>query len=84
MLSDLLIDDELREVGCRPALESSADFILVPKGDWVRKVDWQRKTDRIQIDNWLNPEFLCPGFVLHQPKSDSPFLYFKIPSKVQS
>ena len=84
LLSDLLIDDELREVGCRPALESSADFILVPKVDWFRKVDWQRKTDRIQIDNWLNPEFLCPGFVLHQPKSDSPFLYFKIPSKVQS
>lgn len=66
LLSDLLIDDELREVGCRPALESSADFILVPKGDW------------------LSPENPCNGFVLHQPKSDSPFLYFKIPSKVQS
>jgi hypothetical protein len=31
---DLLINYEIREIGCRPALNSQADFALVPKGDW--------------------------------------------------
>jgi hypothetical protein len=34
LLKDLLISDEIREVGCRPALNSQANFALVPKGDW--------------------------------------------------
>jgi hypothetical protein len=34
LIKDLLISDEIREVGCSPALNSQADFALVPKGDW--------------------------------------------------
>jgi hypothetical protein len=64
LLKDLLIGDELREAGCRPALNSGADFILVPKGDWDQ------------------PEEPCPGFVQFEPEVDSPFLFFKIPTKV--
>ena len=63
LIKDLLIGDEMREVGCRPALNSQADFALVPKGDWDL------------------PNAPCPGFVLHEPDGDSPFLFFKIPIK---
>ena len=64
LLKDLLIGDELREAGCRPALNSGADFVLVPKGDWDQ------------------PGEPCPGFVQFEPEVDSPFLFFKIPTKV--
>ena len=64
LLKDLMIGDELREVGCRPALNSQSDFVLVPKGDWGQ------------------PGAPCPGFVQFEPKEDSPFLFFKIPKKV--
>ena len=60
----LLIGGELREAGCRPALNSRADFVLVPKGDWGQ------------------PGEPCPGFVQFEPEVDSPFLFFKIPTKV--
>lgn len=64
LVKDLLIGDELRELGCRPALNSGADFALVPKIDW-------------DIE-----EIPCPGFMKFEPKEDSPFLFFRIPSKV--
>ncbi len=64
LVKDLLIGDELRELGCRPALNSGADFALVPKVDW-------------DIE-----EIPCPGFMKFEPKEDSPFLFFRIPSKV--
>lgn len=64
LVKDLLIGDELRELGCRPALNSGADFALVPKIDWDVK------------------DTPCPGFVRFEPEEDSPFLFFKIPSKV--
>jgi hypothetical protein len=64
LLKDLLIGDELREVGCRPALNSHADFALVPKGDWDQ------------------PGTPCPGFVQFEPQVESPFLFFKLPIKV--
>ena len=64
LVKDLLIGDELRELGCRPALTSGADFALVPKIDW-------------DLD-----ETPCPGFVKFEPNEDSPFLFFRIPSKV--
>ncbi len=64
LVKDLLIGDELRELGCRPALTSGADFALVPKIDW-------------DID-----ETPCQGFVKFEPNQDSPFLFFRIPSKV--
>jgi hypothetical protein len=66
LIKDLLISDEIREVGCSPALNSQADFALVPKGDWDL------------------PDVPCPGFVPHEPDGDSPFLFFKIPTKVES
>ena len=68
LLQDLLISDELTRVGCRPALNSGADFALVPKGDWVNP------PSRIP----------CPGFVLLPPDIDSEFLIYEIPSKVSS
>lgn len=64
LVKDLLIGDELRELGCRPALTSGADFALVPKIDW-------------DIE-----ETPCQGFVKFEPNEDSPFLFFRIPSKV--
>jgi hypothetical protein len=64
LLKDLLISGELREAGCRPALNSQADFVLVPKGDWDQPVE------------------PCPGFVEFEPEVDSPFLFFKISTKV--
>lgn len=64
LIKDLLISDEIREVGCSPALNSQADFALVPKGDWDL------------------PDVPCPGFVQYEPDGDSPFLFFKIPTKV--
>ena len=64
LLIDLIGSDELREVGCRPALNSQSDFALVPKDDWGQ------------------PGAPCPGFVQIEPKEDSPFLFFKIPKKV--
>ncbi len=64
LIKDLLISDEIREVGCRPALNSQADFALVPKGDW----------DLSNVP--------CPGFVLYEPDGASPFLFFKIPTKI--
>lgn len=64
LVKDLLIGEELRELGCRPALNSGADFALVPKIDWDIK------------------EIPCPGFIKFEPKKDSPFLFFRIPSKV--
>ena len=68
LLQDLLISDELTRVGCLPALNSGADFALVPKGDWVNP------PSRIP----------CPGFVLLPPDIDSEFLIYEIPSKVSS
>ena len=68
LLQDLLISDELTRVGCLPALNSGADFALVPKGDWVNP------PSRIP----------CPGFVLLTPDIDSEFLIYEIPSKVSS
>ena len=64
LVKDLLIGDELRELGCRPALTSDADFVLVPKIDWDLE------------------EIPCPGFEKFEPSEDSPFLFFRIPSKV--
>ena len=64
LVKDLLIGDELRGLGCRPALTSGAEFALVPKIDW-------------DLD-----EIPCPGFVKFEPTKDSPFLFFRIPSKV--
>ncbi len=66
LVKDLLIGDELRELGCRPALTSDADFVLVPKIDWDLE------------------EIPCPGFEKFEPSEDSPFLFFRIPSKVSS
>ena len=68
LLQDLLISEELTRVGCLPALNSGADFALVPKGDWVNP------PSRIP----------CPGFVLLPPDIDSEFLIYEIPSKVSS
>ena len=68
LLQDLLISNELTRVGCLPALNSGADFALVPKGDWVNP------PSRIP----------CPGFVLLPPDIDSEFLIYEIPSKVSS
>ena len=68
LLQDLLISDELTRVGCLPALNSGADFALVPKGDWVNP------PSRIP----------CPGFVLLPPDIDSEFLIYESPSKVSS
>lgn len=64
LVKDLLIGDELRELGCRPALTSDADFVLVPKIDWDLE------------------EIPCSGFEKFEPSEDSPFLFFRIPSKV--
>ncbi len=64
LVKDLLIGEELRELGCRPALNSGADFALVPKIDW-------------DIE-----DIPCPGFMKFEPIEDSPFLFFRIPSKV--
>ena len=64
LIRDLLISEEIREVGCRPALNSQADFALVPKGDWDQ------------------PSVPCPGFVLSESDGDSPFEFYKIPTKV--
>ena len=64
LVKDLLIGDELRELGCRPALTSDADFVLVPKIDWDLE------------------EIPCQGFEKYEPSEDSPFLFFRIPSKV--
>jgi hypothetical protein len=69
---DLLISDEIREVGCRPALNSQADFALVPKGDW-------------DLPNVPCPGFILsksPGFILSKSDGDSPFWFYKIPTKV--
>lgn len=66
LLKDLVINDEIQALGCRPALNSGADFALVPKVDW----------------GLAEPP--CPGFVLFEPPDDSPFLFFRIPSKVSS
>jgi len=66
LLKDLVINDEIQALGCRPALNSGADFALVPKVDWGLA------------------ELPCPGFVLFEPPVDSPFLFFRIPSKVSS
>ena len=64
LVKDLLIGEELRELGCRPALNSGADFALVPKIDW-------------DIE-----DIPCAGFIKFESKEDSPFLFFRIPSKV--
>ena len=34
LIKDLLINDDVRDFGCRPALNSGADVALVPKIDW--------------------------------------------------
>ena len=68
LLQDLLISDELTRVGCLPALDSGANFALVPKSDWV--------DPPLPIP--------CPGFVLLPPDIDSEFLIYEIPSKVSS
>ena len=64
LVKDLLIGEELRELGCRPALNSGADFALVPKIDW-------------DIE-----DIPCAGFIKFESIEDSPFLFFRIPSKV--
>ena len=64
LIKDLLINDDVQDFGCRPALSSGADFALVPKIDW-------------DID-----DIPCPGFTKFEQDADSPFLFFKIPSKV--
>ena len=64
LVKDLLIGEELRELGCRPALNSGADYALVPKIDW-------------DIE-----DIPCAGFIKFESIEDSPFLFFRIPSKV--
>ena len=51
---------------CAPAIESGADFALIPKAEW--------------IDPPSRPP--CPGFVLTPVDPESTLLKFKIPSKV--
>jgi hypothetical protein len=68
LLQDLLIGEDLTEVGCTPALNSGADFALVPKSDWVNP------PNRIP----------CAGFDLQPVNPDSEFLIYAIPSKVSS
>ncbi|MFM7763983.1 MAG: hypothetical protein ACKO73_13620, partial [Acidimicrobiaceae bacterium] len=68
LLQDLLIGEDLTEVGCAPALNSGADFALVPKSDWINP---PTKTP-------------CSGFDLQPVDPDSEFLIYAIPSKVSS
>jgi hypothetical protein len=68
LLQDLLISEELTRVGCLPALNSGADFALVPKAEWI---DPPLRTP-------------CPGFVLLPPDPYSELLIYEIPSKVSS
>jgi hypothetical protein len=66
LLQDLLIGQDLTDVGCAPALNSGADFALVPKFDWVNP---PTKTP-------------CAGFDLQTVDPDSEFLIYAIPGKV--
>jgi hypothetical protein len=66
LLQDLLIGKDLTDVGCAPALNSGADFALVPKFDWVNP---PTKTP-------------CAGFDLQTVDPDSEFLIYAIPGKV--
>ena len=66
LLQDLLIGQDLTDVGCAPALNSGADFSLVPKSDWINPPN---KTP-------------CAGFELLPVDPDSEFLIYKIPSKL--
>jgi hypothetical protein len=66
LLQDLLIGQDLTDVGCAPALNSGADFALVPKSDWVNP---PTKTP-------------CAGFDLQPVDPDSEFLIYAIPGKV--
>ena len=68
LLQDLLINQDLTDVGCTPALNSGADFALVSKFDWVNPPN---KTP-------------CAGFELLLIDPESEFLIYKIPSKVSS
>ena len=68
LLKDLVMSDEVTTVGCAPALNSRAQFALVPKADWFSPPD-------------RTP---CEGFVLQPVDPDSEFLIYQIPSKVSS
>ena len=68
LLQDLLIGQDLTKVGCAPALNSGADFALVPKFDWVNPPN----------------KIPCAGFDLQPVDPDSEFLIYAIPSKVSS
>ena len=68
LLQDLLISEDLTDVGCAPALNSGADFALVPKFDWVNPPN----------------KIPCAGFDLQPVDPDSEFLIYAIPSKVSS
>ena len=68
LLHDLVIGDELTRVGCLPALNSGAQFALVPKADWLNPPD----------------RAPCEGFTLQPLDPESEFLIYQIPSKVSS